>query len=421
MDILGECRTRSALKKALKELPTTLDETYERILCTINDTDSEYAMGILRWLAFSSRPLSVEELAEVVAINVERETVFDRDEVLEDPMEVLNICMGLVSVAMTKAREPNRHLGTITQTVTLAHYSVQEYLVSPSICQGRAARYSMRPAACHGYIAKGSIGYLLQYEKGMFDRFESAESLQQVYTLAQYSAQHWIFHTCNGEEDDNRLSYLAAKFLSTGKGAYLNWLRLYDPDKVLDTPNFRRELDSCPNPLYYTSLGGLAITACRLVEEGADVNAQGGEYSNALQAASDRGHDKIVDVLLSKGADVNAQGGFYGNALQAASTRGHDEVVEKLLSKGADINAQGGEYGNALYAASDRGHDKIVQVLLSNGSDVNAQGGRYGNALKVALIRGHNKIVLMLLSKGADIRLQRARRTLRQRAQGGIN
>ncbi|KFZ25300.1 hypothetical protein V502_00224 [Pseudogymnoascus sp. VKM F-4520 (FW-2644)] len=109
-----------------------------------------------------------------------------------------------------------------------------------------------------------------------------------------------IIHTRKAEEDDNRLSYLATKFLSTGEGAYLNWLRLYDPDKAWDTPNFRRELDSCPNPLYYASLGGIADTANRLVEEGTDVNAQGGYYGNALQAASAEGHDRIVEVLLSK-------------------------------------------------------------------------------------------------------------------------
>ena len=316
MDTLGECRSRLALRTALKTLPTTLDETYERILCAISDKDSEYAIRILQWLAFSSRPLSVEELAEVVAIDVERETAFDRDEVLEDPMEVLDICISLVSVVMIEgpsSSEPSRHLST---TVTLAHYSVQEYLVSTRICQSRAARYSMRPAACNSFIAKGSISYLLQFEKGLFDCFESATSLQQAYTLAEYSAKHWIIHTCDGEEDDNQLSYLAMKILSTGDGAYLNWLRLYDPDEgVWRTPNFRRELDSCPNPLYYASLSGLANTACRIVQEGANVNAQGGKDSNALQAASSEGHDKIVEVLLSKGADVNAQGGDYGNAL----------------------------------------------------------------------------------------------------------
>ena len=72
---------------------------------------------------------------------------------------------------------------------------------------------------------------------------------------------------------------------------------------------------------------------------------------------------KVVELLLGKGADVNAQGGHYGNALQAASAGGDEKVVELLLGKGADVNAQGGYYGTALQAASVRGHEKVVELL----------------------------------------------------------
>ncbi|KAK4220779.1 hypothetical protein QBC38DRAFT_493467 [Podospora fimiseda] len=44
--------------------------------------------------------------------------------------------------------------------------------------------------------------------------------------------------------------------------------------------------------------------------------------------------------MLDKGADVNAQGGGYGNALQAASSGGHQEIVKLLLDKGADVSTQ---------------------------------------------------------------------------------
>ena len=52
---------------------------------------------------------------------------------------------------------------------------------------------------------------------------------------------------------------------------------------------------------------------------GADINVQGGQYGNALQAASRSGHNKIVELLLSKGADFNAQDGRFGTVLQVAS------------------------------------------------------------------------------------------------------
>jgi hypothetical protein len=59
----------------------------DRILCTINKNVCEYAVRILQWLAFSTRPLRVEEIAEVVAIDPERDPAFEPQEVLEDPLE----------------------------------------------------------------------------------------------------------------------------------------------------------------------------------------------------------------------------------------------------------------------------------------------------------------------------------------------
>ncbi len=74
---------------------------------------------------------------------------------------------------------------------------------------------------------------------------------------------------------------------------------------------------------------------------------------------------KVVQMLLDKGADVNAQGGDFGDALQAASCEGHEKVVQMLLDKGADVKAQGGRYGNALQAASYQGHEKVLRLLLN--------------------------------------------------------
>ena len=58
-------------------------------------------------------------------------------------------------------------------------------------------------------------------------------------------------------------------------------------------------------------------------------------------------HELVKVILFEEQADVNAQGGPYGNALQAASAKGKEEVVRMLLEKEADVNAQGGLYGNA--------------------------------------------------------------------------
>jgi ankyrin repeat protein len=143
-----------------------------------------------------------------------------------------------------------------------------------------------------------------------------------------------------------------------------------------------------------------------LLDKGADVNAQGGYYGNALQSASVNGHKEVVTLLLDKGADVNAQGGYYGNALQAASHNGHKDMATLLLDKGADVNAQGRLYGNALQSASVNGHKEVVTLLLDKGADVNAQGGFYGNALQAASHNGHKDMATLLLDKGADVNAQ---------------
>ena len=58
------------------------------------------------------------------------------------------------------------------------------------------------------------------------------------------------------------------------------------------------------------------------------------------------GNEAVVRQLVDLGADVNAQGGKYGNALQAATLVGDEAVVRPPVDRGADVNAHGGEYGN---------------------------------------------------------------------------
>ncbi|KAF5967354.1 ankyrin repeat protein [Fusarium bulbicola] len=71
--------------------------------------------------------------------------------------------------------------------------------------------------------------------------------------------------------------------------------------------------------------------------------------------------EEIVRITV-RGADINAEGGFYGNALNTASSRGNREVVQLLLDRGADVNAQ------TLQAASRGGNPEIVQLLNLNGA-----------------------------------------------------
>jgi ankyrin repeat protein len=91
-----------------------------------------------------------------------------------------------------------------------------------------------------------------------------------------------------------------------------------------------------------------------------------GNMAIRYRAASHRGHDQIVQLLLEAGADINAQCGCHGSALQAAIVKGHGQIVERLLERGADVNGPGGSYDNALQAAEAYGYEQILQLLKSN-------------------------------------------------------
>jgi hypothetical protein len=337
----------------------------------------------------------VREIAEVVAIDITRESAFDRNEVLVDPLEALDICSSLVTITKNKADE---RLGPAQQIIALAHYSVQEYLVSDRIKQGSAKQYSMQEAECHNAITRGSLKYLVQLQQPL-----SRETLQ-AFALARYTAEFWSSHLRKTGDMMEQASQLTMSLMAREEPAFLNWIRLYNPERPWEDSDLETGLDSIPMPLYYAALLGFSTIARLLLDKGAEVNAQGGEYGNALQAASVRGHEQVVKTLLDKGAEVNAQGGIYGNALQAASVRGHEQVVKMLLDKGAKVNAQGGYFGNALQAASVRGHEQVVKTLLDKGAEVNAQGGYFGNALQAASFRCHEQVVKMLLNAGAHPR-----------------
>jgi hypothetical protein len=50
-------------------------------------------------------------------------------------------------------------------------------------------------------------------------------------------------------------------------------------------------------------------------------------------------------MMLDKGADINAQGGAYGNALEAALVNDHEPLVQMLFERGARLDLKDSIYG----------------------------------------------------------------------------
>ncbi|KAK6088814.1 hypothetical protein SCUP234_00018 [Seiridium cupressi] len=141
---------------------------------------------------------------------------------------------------------------------------------------------------------------------------------------------------------------------------------------------------------------------------GADPNAQGDEYGNALTASAYDGTLPIMKILLDHGADVNSPVGW---ALQTAATEGHVEVVRELLVRGANVNALASNsnflQGTALQGACEFGREEIVDMLLAAGANPNLGGGEDAHPIITAAANCQGTIIGKLISAHADVNVVR--------------
>jgi hypothetical protein len=68
LEMLRNCLPKN-VRRILRELPASLDETYERMLREILEVNAEQVYRLLQCLAVSARPLRVDELVEVLALD----------------------------------------------------------------------------------------------------------------------------------------------------------------------------------------------------------------------------------------------------------------------------------------------------------------------------------------------------------------
>ncbi|MCJ1270793.1 hypothetical protein MMC22_010690 [Lobaria immixta] len=404
LDALRRCVRLDRLRKALKSLPQELDETYDRILQNLDSENAEDAFTVLQWLTFSLRAVQIEEIAAVISVDVECDLELDVERSLIEPRALLEICSSLVTTSNSTLEHPSGERNRIEE-LRLSHFSVKEYLTSERIRSRPTARFGILEIPAHLSIAQTCLAYLLQFNKPD----SLASDTFSNYPLARYAAQYWSEHAKIVEQHSRNeaLDVLAKALFRSDTDCFLNWIRIFDHEHPWDKPDFSRPAKSVAPRLYYASLLGHDCIVQQLLEEGAEnINAEGAEFGNALQAAVQGGHTEVVHRLIRSGANVNLEGGYFGNSLQAAAFQGTEQTVQLLLDQGAHVTADVGYYGNAIQAASFEGHERIVQLLLDRGSDVMVRGGYYGYALHAASREGREQVVHLLLRRGAEVNAQ---------------
>jgi hypothetical protein len=157
----------------LKELPKTLDETYERMLRDINEANWDHAHRLLQCLTVATRLFRVAELAEVLAIDFgtttregttrEGTSKLNVDWRWEDHREaVLSACSSLISIVNDD--DDNDDDDDSSQVVQFSHFSVKEFLTSSRIANPTAgvSRFHIHLEPAHTILAKVCLGVLLR-------------------------------------------------------------------------------------------------------------------------------------------------------------------------------------------------------------------------------------------------------------------
>ena len=120
-------------QRALSSLPDTVDVTYARILSAIPSRHRESAIAIVQILAFSERPLRLEEAVEAIAVDPKGNPRFDPRNRMPEPREISRYCLSLV-VVVDRSDSEYDHVSAME--LQLAHFSVKEYLMSNRLEKG---------------------------------------------------------------------------------------------------------------------------------------------------------------------------------------------------------------------------------------------------------------------------------------------
>jgi hypothetical protein len=249
LEALRHCLPPS-VRRTLNELPESLDETYERILREIKRSNRDHARRLLQCLVVATRPLRVEELAEILAVD------FDGAEGIpklntswrweDEEQALLSACSSLIAIVNTG----------YSRIVQFSHFSVKEFLTSPRLSTSSqdVSRYHVSLEPAHVVLAHASLGVLMS-----LDVRDVGGNIRSRPSLAGYAAEYSVGHA-QFENASSSLIRAMEAFFDTDKPQFAAWVQLHDIDtgpEDHNSPFFffaHHSFKSRPVPLYYAAL-----------------------------------------------------------------------------------------------------------------------------------------------------------------------
>ena len=416
------------ISQALAELPETLDETYERTLRGINKANWEFAHRMFQFVSVASRPLHINELADLLAFDFKAGSIpkFHEDWRLPDPADaVLSTCSTLLAIVNDRN----------SPIIQFSHFSVKEFLTSTRLAEATDIiihRYHVSMTPAHTLAAQYCLGILLHLNKDV-----TSDSLQ-YFPLAGYAAEYWADHarfegvSQNVEDGVKQLFDPSKPHLMICVWIYgpavptrqqmtrnktplplpqtsLHYAASWGLHPVVDFLVIERSQDVCSRdptdnatPLHLASRNGHVEAACKLIERGGDLTAQNNDGETPLHLASKEGEVDIARILIERGADVAAQSNYGWTPLHLASKEGEVEVARVLIERGADVAAQNNVGLTPLHLASYWGHIAFARMLIESGAGLTAQNNGGSTPLHLASQKGEVDVARILIKHGGD-------------------
>jgi ankyrin repeat protein len=382
------------LRRTLKELPKSLDETYKRILNEINNANYVHAYRLLQCLAVALRPLRVEELAEVLAFDLAAGGIpkLHTDWRWEDQEEaVLSACSSLVSVITDDG----------SRVVQFSHFSVKEFLTSDRLagCREEVSQFHIPIEPSHAILAQACLGVFL-----CLDDHTDKDSTKNI-PLYRYAVEYWVEHTRVGNVELQMKD--ALDYLFDMDNPHFPALARIEHHGDLLRVSVDEEPTGVPRsaaPLYFAAWRGFHGLVGRLIiKDPQQVTQLGGIYGTPLHASVLGGHIEVSQLLFTHGADINSRCADNWTPLHDASGLGHVKIAKWLLKHGADVNSRENGGQTPLYYAASKGQLETCQILLEHNAEIDSQDNDGLTPFLISLEKGHRDVVRLLINHNADV------------------
>lgn len=457
------------LDRAVRDIPTKLDEIYSEIIQRLNPVS--YKLFI--WICFALRPLSVEEMGWAMRMRTDsrcdsldefRNADEDQPDFRTMSTRVQVLSGGLAEVTSD------------TIIVQFIHQSVKDFFVADgaSVLAKMTTLVGVNPALpnfvgmAHYWLSRFCIRSISN-DKADYDLLSSNG---RTYPLLRYATVSCLLHAKESAKRGISQRDLLEYFAWPSEVLMRRWIELYI--SISDTVPREMTLSVQRTTMAHLflqnelvdpvlalienedwvktglhqldeqrrTLLSIASMTCQpdiveyLLEKGASPNIKDADGRMPLNYAISRSNVCIIEQLLRHGGTVgdesqvdffhpddkdhaailklflkhasnNAEiSSFLFQTLHTAAFIGHSDIVGLLLTRRFDVDEMEDGDRPALHHAALSGHSEVVHQLIAAGSDVNTRTETGDSALILAAQQRNRNVVEQLISAGSDVNAQ---------------